>query len=178
MWRVLSTHSIRQFPLHFPSRASPCVITFQLEYICRCCVWPNLATKADHRVCCVVSNTSPFISESWCWTRWGISSTTQRSFESGMACPASRLDLCALDKGWTIPKGGETIFVLRKVTSYHPFGCCSFEVDSLFGYLKNCTPLIYRRLVDRIKMDLFIRHAIKTVGPGNAARDFNNSLKP
>jgi hypothetical protein len=28
---VLATHSIRQFPLHFPSRASPCTITFQLE---------------------------------------------------------------------------------------------------------------------------------------------------
>jgi len=25
------THSIRQFPLHFPSRASPCAITFQLD---------------------------------------------------------------------------------------------------------------------------------------------------
>jgi len=24
-------HSIRQFPLHFPSRASPCAITFQLD---------------------------------------------------------------------------------------------------------------------------------------------------
>jgi len=31
VWRVLATHSIRQFPLHFPSRASPCVITFQLK---------------------------------------------------------------------------------------------------------------------------------------------------
>jgi len=31
VWRVLATHCIRQFPLHFPSRASPCVITFQLE---------------------------------------------------------------------------------------------------------------------------------------------------
>jgi hypothetical protein len=30
-WRVLSTHSNRQFPLHFASRASPCAITFQLE---------------------------------------------------------------------------------------------------------------------------------------------------
>jgi len=29
--RVLATHSIRQFPLHFPSRASPRVITFQLD---------------------------------------------------------------------------------------------------------------------------------------------------
>jgi hypothetical protein len=26
---VLATHSIRQFPLHFPSRASPCAIRFQ-----------------------------------------------------------------------------------------------------------------------------------------------------
>ena len=31
VWRVLATHSIRQFPLHFPSRASPCAIAFQLE---------------------------------------------------------------------------------------------------------------------------------------------------
>jgi hypothetical protein len=31
VWRVMATHSIRQFPLHFPSRASPCAITFQLE---------------------------------------------------------------------------------------------------------------------------------------------------
>jgi hypothetical protein len=33
VWRVLATHSIRQFSLHFPSRASPCAITFQLEYM-------------------------------------------------------------------------------------------------------------------------------------------------
>ena len=31
VWRVLATHSIRQFPLHFPFRVSPCAITFQLE---------------------------------------------------------------------------------------------------------------------------------------------------
>jgi len=31
VWRVLATLSIRQFPLHFPSRASPCAMTFQLE---------------------------------------------------------------------------------------------------------------------------------------------------
>ena len=31
VWRVLATHSIGQFPPHFPSRASPCAITFQLE---------------------------------------------------------------------------------------------------------------------------------------------------
>jgi hypothetical protein len=33
VWRVLATHSIRQFPLHFPSHASPCAITFQLDLI-------------------------------------------------------------------------------------------------------------------------------------------------
>ena len=31
VWRVLATHTIRQFPLHFPSRASPCAITLQLD---------------------------------------------------------------------------------------------------------------------------------------------------
>jgi len=31
VWRVLATHSIRQFPLRFSSRASPCAITFQLD---------------------------------------------------------------------------------------------------------------------------------------------------
>ena len=30
-WRVLTTHSIRQFPLHFPSSASLYAITFQLK---------------------------------------------------------------------------------------------------------------------------------------------------
>ena len=30
VWRVMATHSIRQFPLHFPSRATTCAITFQL----------------------------------------------------------------------------------------------------------------------------------------------------
>jgi len=33
VWSVLATHSIRQFPLHFPSRSSPCAITFQLDCI-------------------------------------------------------------------------------------------------------------------------------------------------
>jgi hypothetical protein len=31
VWSVLATNFIRQFPLHFPSRASPCAITFQLD---------------------------------------------------------------------------------------------------------------------------------------------------
>jgi hypothetical protein len=31
VWRVLATHSIRQFPLQFPSRVSPCAIIFQMD---------------------------------------------------------------------------------------------------------------------------------------------------
>jgi hypothetical protein len=38
VWRVLATHSIRQFPLHFPTRASPCAITFHLDSTCVYCV--------------------------------------------------------------------------------------------------------------------------------------------
>jgi len=30
-WRVVDTHSIRQFPFYFPLRASPCAITFRLD---------------------------------------------------------------------------------------------------------------------------------------------------
>ena len=41
VWRVLATHSIRQFPLHFPSRASPCDIRFQMysysKLLCNFC---------------------------------------------------------------------------------------------------------------------------------------------
>jgi len=36
VWRVLANYSIRQFPLHFPSRASPCARTFQLDSTSYC----------------------------------------------------------------------------------------------------------------------------------------------
>jgi len=35
--KVLATHSIRQFPLHFPSCASPCAIRFQTIYTQNSC---------------------------------------------------------------------------------------------------------------------------------------------
>jgi hypothetical protein len=42
VWRVLATHPIRHFSLYFPSRASPCAITFQLDFTSGYCVmWPN-----------------------------------------------------------------------------------------------------------------------------------------
>ena len=41
VWRVLATHSFRQFPLYFPSRASPCAITFQLYSTRKCVTSPK-----------------------------------------------------------------------------------------------------------------------------------------
>ena len=41
VWRVLATHTIRQFPLHFPSRASPCDIIFQLDSTVGRCATEN-----------------------------------------------------------------------------------------------------------------------------------------
>jgi len=41
--RVLATQSIRQFPLHFPSRASPCAIRFQTHYTCSLVAMGKLA---------------------------------------------------------------------------------------------------------------------------------------
>jgi len=45
VWRVLATHSIRQFPLHFPSSVSPCAITFQLESTATTSLSPVLVTR-------------------------------------------------------------------------------------------------------------------------------------
>ena len=47
--RVLTTHSIRQFPLHFPSRASPCAITFQPDSTALCNTAINIGLNAK---CC------------------------------------------------------------------------------------------------------------------------------
>jgi hypothetical protein len=40
--RVLATHSIHQFPLHFPSRASSCAITFQLDSTSHQITWTRV----------------------------------------------------------------------------------------------------------------------------------------
>ena len=51
VWRVLATHSIHQFPLHFPSCASPCAITFQLDSatICSKCRAAECLNVGLHR---------------------------------------------------------------------------------------------------------------------------------
>ena len=45
VWRVLATHSIRQFPPHFPSRASPCAVTLQLDFYWRPTCSLNFASQ-------------------------------------------------------------------------------------------------------------------------------------
>ena len=45
VWRVLATHSIRQFPLHVPSCVSPCAITFHLDS-----TYCNLMQSSHHDI--------------------------------------------------------------------------------------------------------------------------------
>ena len=56
VWRVLATHSIRQFTLHFPSRASQCAITFQLDSTQRVVMLKALAVwiLCFFKECCTV----------------------------------------------------------------------------------------------------------------------------
>jgi hypothetical protein len=49
VWRVLVTHSIRQFPLRFPSPTSPCAITFQLDSTTFRCVIRGLGGREEER---------------------------------------------------------------------------------------------------------------------------------
>jgi hypothetical protein len=48
VWRVLATYSIRQFPLRFPSCASPCTTTFLLGYTNAASVWQLLLPRTLH----------------------------------------------------------------------------------------------------------------------------------
>ena len=48
--RVLAIHSIRQFPLHFPSRASPCAIRFQTHSTKRTAGFKIKYSALFHRV--------------------------------------------------------------------------------------------------------------------------------
>ena len=59
--RVLATHFIRQFPHHFPSRASPCAIRFQLDSTiyhvirsaCYLHNWLRITSSSDITMGCV-----------------------------------------------------------------------------------------------------------------------------
>jgi len=61
VWRVLATHCIWQFPLHFPSRESLCVITFQLETISRVRGWNVAHSTAKSSFCIGLSETKLYL---------------------------------------------------------------------------------------------------------------------
>ena len=73
VWRVQATQSIRQFPLQFPSCASPCAIIFQLKSICHrhlYCLdasWNVIAHAQKPDFVFRAKRTSPFKSAG----RWG-----------------------------------------------------------------------------------------------------------
>jgi len=60
VWKVLATHSIRLFSLYFPSCASPCTITFQLDSTKRRTLrstFGALFFSRSHSVCIIPLNT-------------------------------------------------------------------------------------------------------------------------
>jgi len=70
MWRLLVTHSILFFPLHFSSRASPCAITFQLgstSAVSEC-----VDTRRDEERCRTTSLTKCYsgISKKYVFEKW------------------------------------------------------------------------------------------------------------
>ena len=79
--RVLAIHSILQFPLQFPSRASPCVITFQLD-----------STSA----CTVVNDSNWYKGQrfSQVFQRWQVTTSPGTYHEAFHGVPQLRLKLC------------------------------------------------------------------------------------
>ena len=67
VWRVLATHSIRQFPLHFPSGASPCAITFQLRYTCNIRISSLFNCAASDRTSSHPATTKVNQKSVWMW---------------------------------------------------------------------------------------------------------------
>jgi len=59
---VLATQSIRQFPLHFPSSASPCVVTFQLDPTYFVALVIQLAKRMRPTVTCGLSERTVYFS--------------------------------------------------------------------------------------------------------------------
>jgi len=62
VWRLLATHSVCQFPLQLPFRASPCAITFQLESTPYC-------SQPDYSASCAPSNDSSICGQFCCKIR-------------------------------------------------------------------------------------------------------------
>ena len=91
VWRLMATHSIRQFPLHFPSRASPCAIRFRTSST----FYRSLNTAADRTPTqdptswCVIDPVMSFENQrnpsvvTTYWNRLASTTTSSHWFRSG-----------------------------------------------------------------------------------------------
>jgi hypothetical protein len=98
VWRVLATHYIRQFPLHFPYLSPPCAITFQLDSTTVSCIiskkcvdlmlhlyfvssnerlWALLYVHMSH--CCIGS--SQVVYKFADWIKYSLAEITHLNFE-------------------------------------------------------------------------------------------------
>jgi len=110
VWRVLATHCIRQFPLHFPFRAPPCAITFQKEVYNRFPVDGPLGSKhvediikiklSVHKGCvllvyilycnCRPVRTADNLTTFTCWLSWNPEGSTSMK-PQGLSRPVKGL---------------------------------------------------------------------------------------
>jgi len=100
VWRVLATYSIRQFPLHFPSRASPCAITFQLESTIRRQPMSKLRTQSNTVL--RAGSFSPAIADNRWWISDGLTSSLQKK-HAVRVCPWQPPSILRLlSRGWSL----------------------------------------------------------------------------
>ena len=90
--RVLATHSIHQFPLHFPSRTSPWAITFQLDNT----IWRYQCSRT-----LFVDGFGRLATGLTAWTSWNLSRVAWKS-----GCPV--VFVC----GWVGPFSSSVFLLL------------------------------------------------------------------
>ena len=131
-WGRLQDYSTRMFPLHFPYRASPCAITFQLSSTCH-----NNATAA----CCVIEsmadegNTGGTMME---WNRrtqrictTAVSSSKNSSFVALGVSPVCSIHVhLAILQGCTVPTNTHFALPLSSLRYRSP--------NAILAQLKNC----------------------------------------
>jgi len=94
VWRVLAAHSIRQFPLHFPSRASPCAITFQLD--------PTFCIVIAWRCSYIYVHESETLECTWYIMR-SVAWTSVLNIVTEMSCNFKHCKSTRLHRLWFIP---------------------------------------------------------------------------
>jgi len=111
VWGVLVTHSIRQFPLHVPSRASPCAITFQLDstsiqpklipiYPNTGIVWPRQGSRKDGKTVTIRTNPVIFLRPYVSYARNDLTDQKTHfiSFLIGSYVQIGNITLCRIDE--------------------------------------------------------------------------------